>query len=470
MGLIDRFRTFLSLSTVERAAVIPPWPSGVDNFWPFMNFGGNTYPLNQTISFQQEEIADTFDGFAGAYLGNSIVFALMQKRSMLFSEARFQYQRMTKGRPGDLWGDVSLAILEHPWPNGTTGDLLTRAIQHVDLGGNFYAAREREQIHWMRPNWVDIVIGSNSDPDVVAGDFEAEMLGIIYYPGGRYSGRSPKAFAREQIAHWAPLPDPRASYRGMSWLSPIIRDIMGDSAATTHKIKFFENGATPNLVVKRKDTLEKGAFKEWVSLMEAGHAGTANAYKTLYLDSGSDATVVGSHPQQMEFALTQGKAETRMAAASGIHPAVAGLSEGLQGASLNAGNFGAARRLVADSFLRPMWRNFAGSMETIVKPPAGNRLWYDDRDIAFLREDRKDAADIQQIKAQSIRQLVDAGYKPETVVAAVEAEDMSLLRHSGLFSVQLQPPGTTAPAADGTMPTDMPTNGQTPMPPQEAPA
>jgi hypothetical protein len=65
---------------------------------------------------------------------------------------------------------------------------------------------------------------------------------------------------------------------------------------------------------------------------------------------------------------------------------------------------------------------------------AGRALWYDDRDIAFLREDRKDAAEIQQIKAASIRQLVDAGYKPESVIKAVESEDMGLLDHSGLYS------------------------------------
>ncbi len=98
----------------------------------------------------------------------------------------------------------------------------------------------------------------------------------------------------------------------------------------------------------------------------------------------------------------------------------------------------------------------AGSLETIIPPPGGSRLWYDDRDIAFLREDRKDAAEIQQIKAQSIRQLVDAGYEPESVVKAVEAEDMGLLKHSGLYSVQLQPPNSATPKPE-------PTNGIKPM-------
>ena len=75
--------------------------------------------------------------------------------------------------------------------------------------------------------------------------------------------------------------------------------------------------------------------------------------------------------------------------------------------------------------------------------------WYDDRDIAFLREDEKDAADIQSVQAAAIRQLVDAGYEPDSVIAAITAGDLARLKHSGLYSVQLQPPGTIAPPSNG---------------------
>ena len=90
----------------------------------------------------------------------------------------------------------------------------------------------------------------------------------------------------------------------MSWLSPLVREIMADSAATSHVLRFYENGATPNLVIKRPEDIGPDAFKAWVTMMEAGHAGEANAYKTLYLSSGADATVVGANLRQLDFALT----------------------------------------------------------------------------------------------------------------------------------------------------------------------
>jgi hypothetical protein len=98
--------------------------------------------------------------------------------------------------------------------------------------------------------------------------------------------------------------------------------------------------------------------------------------------------------------------------------------------------------------MRPLWRNAAGSLAQLVNVPAGAELWYDDRDIAFLREDRRDAAEIQGVQSRTIRQLVDAGYEPKSVTAAVMAEDYSLLTHTGLYSVQLQKPGATQTPPD----------------------
>ena len=58
----------------------------------------------------------------------------------------------------------------------------------------------------------------------------------------------------------------------------------------------------------------------------------------------------------------------------------------------------------------------------------------------------------QQMQAATIKSLIDAGFKPDTAVAAVQAGDYSLLVHTGLYSVQLQPPGTSfAPKSSGEL-------------------
>jgi len=241
----------------------------------------------------------------------------------------------------------------------------------------------------------------------------------------------------------------------MSWLTPVLREIQSDGAATAHKLKFFENAATPNLSVSLADTVTPAQFEEFVEKMDAAHGGFQNAYKTLYTAGGADVTVIGADMKQIDFKSTQGAGETRIALAAGIHPAVAGLSEGMQGASLNAGNFAAARRQTADIEFAHLWGNVAASLEVLVPPPPSSRLRIDTRDIPFLREDEKDAAEIEQLRQTTITGYVKEGFTAKSSVAAVDAQDVTLLEHTGLVSVQLQVPGSDpADAGDASTPAE----------------
>jgi hypothetical protein len=120
----------------------------------------------------------------------------------------------------------------------------------------------------------------------------------------------------------------------------------------------------------------------------------------------------------------------------------------MQGSSLNAGNFSAARRSTADTCFRPMWRDAVGSLANIATVPSDAELWYDDRDIAFLREDAQEEAQIFATKMSAIRQGVDGGFIPESVIEAADALDVTL-EHSDLLSVQLLPPGQGSASDSG---------------------
>jgi phage portal protein BeeE len=399
------------------------------------------------LGSKEEEIPPSFQGYVEhAYRENGIVFACMLVRMMLFSEARFQFRRIKDGRPGELFGTDALSILEKPWHGATTGDLLSRVIQDADLAGNFFGtvrgAGRNKRIVRLRPDWVTIILGSHSEPnsDIGAWDLDTEVIGYVYQPGGKAGGQDVEYLLREEVVHFAPIPDPLASFRGMSWLTPVIREIMGDKAATTHKLSYFENGASPNLVVSFDKDMNPDELKKWLEAFEENHAGAANAFRTLILASGASADKIGSDMKEVDFKKVQAAGENRIAVASGLSGIIVGLSEGMEAATL--ANYGQARRRDADVTMRPLWRNMAGSFSTIIDVPGGAELWFDERDISFLQEDLKDEAEIQHKEAITIRQYVDAGFTSESAVAAVESGDLNRLVHTGLFSVQLQPPGT----------------------------
>ncbi len=419
----------------------------LDQWASYFDYGGLSYPFMPTTMMggdKSEEPPATFEGYVQAgYRSNGVIFACMLARMAVFSEARFQFRQIRNGRPGDLFGTPSLGLLEKPWTNGTTGDLLSRMIQDADTAGNFYAARRSATaIRRMRPDWVTIVLGSDQPPDTSEAQLDAEVIGYIYHPGGKTSSYEPIPLLPEEVAHFAPIPDPAARYRGMSWLTPIIRELMADQAMTTHKLKFFENGATINQAVTLDPSVRSEAFDAWVAKFRAHHEGLEQAYKTLFLGGGATITQVGADLAQATFKVVQGHGETRIAAAAGTPPVIVGLSEGLEAATYS--NYAQARRRFTDGTIRPLWRNAAGSLSTIIDVPRDAELWYDDRDIPFLQEDIKDAAEHQQRQAISIKTLVDAGYEADSVTDAIVSGDLKRLKHSGLFSVQLQKPGDGA--------------------------
>ena len=407
----------------------------------------------------KETIDSSFEGYVdGAYKANGVIFACILARMLVFSEARFQYQRFEKGRPGDLFGDNSLSLLENPWPNGTTGELLSRMEQDASLAGNFYATTVGQgadrRIRRLRPDWVTIITGSPSDDPY---DVNAQVIAYVYQPQGG-TRRDAMTLLPEQVVHFSPIPDPGAQWRGMSWLTPVLSEIQSDSAGTKLKKKFFEHGTVAGIVVTYDPNIVKTReqFTAAVEAYKQAHAGVDNAWKTIHLGSGSDAKALGVDLKQLDLKAVQGAGETRIAAAAGVGAIIGRFSEGMQGSSLNQGNYNSAKRQFADMTIRPLWRTAAGALAKFATVPANCRLWYDARDVAFLQEDQKDAAQIEQIKASTIRQLVDGGFEPESVVAAVNAQNMSLLVHTGKLSVQLQEPGADV-SSNGT-------NGREPEP------
>lgn len=381
----------------------------------------------------------------GSYDANSVVFALESKRILVFSEARFQWQQLTGGRPGNLFGTQALAILETPWPGATTRDLLAIAELDIATAGNSYWTHDPGDPNYLLrldPNCMRILTEAAVDP--TTGERVGEqLLGYAYIN----TDRGVTLYAPQDICHWHPYP--QTQFLGRSWISACLPDIQSDDAITRHKNTTLHSGANLGYVVSVDADMTPEQFREFVTVFRQMHDGPENAGKTAFLGSGADVKTVGQTWESLNLKAVQGAGETRIAAASGVHPVVAGLSEGLSGSSLNAGNYSAAKRAFVDSTMRPLWGSFAAAMQALLGTPRSARLWYDDRDIAFLREDVRDQAEIRAADATTIRTLIDAGFAPDAVVDAVMAGELERLAgsHSGLYSVQLQPPGTTAQPA-----------------------
>jgi hypothetical protein len=453
-----------------KSTALVPQRSSIDNWIQNylipaqFNYSGNTYGaggaqalgLTTTMSGQRiQRVSNTLPGYAAALRSSPPAFAAQMVRALVLSQMRFTWRNLsTSPTPRRLFGTSELGVLERPWPKGTTGDLVATMEWHSGLAGNAFVARRPDNtLKVLRPDWCGLLFGSEQDPDEIAATaLDGRLLGLVYQNGGIGSAYGTiSTLLPDEFAHWSQIPDPECPGIGQSWVTAALAEIEGDRLATVHKQMFYANGATPNLVVKGIPAVTPEAFREIVDTLEAGHAGAANAYKTLYLTAGADATVVGSDLKQLDFKATQGASETRIAMLGRVPAPLLGISEGLAGSSLNAGNFGMARRVFADSWMYPSMQDLAASLESILTVPRNPRtgrqdaeLWFDTSDMPILREDAKDQADITRTDAQTIGGLVRDGYTSDSAVLAVTTRDMTKLVHTGLVSVQLQPPGTVA--------------------------
>jgi len=379
---------------------------------------------------------------------NPVVAAAIHARMLVFSEARFRWQPFVDGRPGDMFGNQELEVVESPWLHANTGDLLSRMLVDADLYGNSYWVRRRNVRggdELVRLDPVRTLVLTGDVDDVSSGRPYGKRL--VGYAVIDDQNEELAFFPAEEVAHFKPLPDPSHEFRGRTWLSTVLDDVDGDNMLSTYKHSFMRNSATPNLVVSFDPSVTKEAFETFTSKMDASHKGLDKAFKTLYLGGGADVKVVGANFDQLNLKAVQGAGETRIAAAAGVPASYLGISEGLAGSALNSGNYVAARRRFADGTIRPLWRSAAGALQSVLSlPDPSVRLWYDDRDVAFLQEDVKDAADIKSVEALTIESLIRSGFTPESSVEAVTSGNYTALEHNGLFSVQLQPPTDDQPA------------------------
>lgn len=409
----------------------------------------------------RETLEHSFEGYAaGAGKASAVVFGAFYARLRHYAQATFAWENLASRQ---LFGNPELLPIEQPWPTGTTSDMLAWMEVDATFAGNSYwtftddagrfgrAARgPSRRLTRMRPDWVWIVIGSNSDDPFA---LDARPVAFIYWPrvagGASAFGASTEqvTLLPSEVAHYAPVPDPEARFRGMSWITPVLREVAADRAATQHKLRFFERGASLQTVVSLDKDVSVQAFDEFVERFRATHEGTDNAFKTLFIGGGADVTTTSANLSELDYKNVQGGGETRILMAAGVHPVVAAASEGMQGSSLNAGNYKAAMRNFADGTLTHLWTVTAASLQNLVRPPSGARLWIDRGQLPFLAEDAKDQAEIRQMQATVLRTLADAGWKPDAAAEFLRSGDLGALigQHSGLFSVQLQPPGSTLP-------------------------
>lgn len=407
--------------------------------WSWTPNGGNEALTHSFASYVED-----------GYKRNGVVFAVQIARLNLFSQGELKFRNNSDKR---IFGTEALALLERPWPGGTTADLLARMEQDVSFAGNAYVRRAApDMLERLRPDLVDVVS--------VEDDSGARMVvGYTYWRDGRGSHEEPEFFDVADVAHWSPIPDPMRAFVGMSWLTPVTREIDSDAAMIDYKQAFFDNAATPNMLVRYPVPLDSERAETISRRIAARHGGASNAWRTMVIDQGADVSMIGSSFEQMAFAAVQAAGENRICIAAGVPAQVVGISAGLDAGTF--ANYEQAFKAFANSTMSYNWQSCAAALQKLVAVPSGARLWVDLSDVPALQDAETARAEAAMTSATAIQVLINSGFVADAAVTAVNAGDLALLlgQHTGLVSVQMQAPGeaASAPSARSATP-DWPTD------------
>jgi phage portal protein BeeE len=440
MSLLSRLWT--AGGTIQRRTAPAP-VEGRDMSWAayqaLFSYGGSMYSTAPFRSFNGDYI-----------LGSSApAHAVLDRRASVLGEARPTFQRYKQGKPTELFSTPELEVLKTPWAGGTFRQLICICESDVAAHGNSYWVRSGVELIRLDPEHVTVVAGAIEIDGVEIGK---RLLGYVVQ---RNSGNG-IVLEPGDVAHYRPGVSVCEPFRGESWLAAVAADASSDIELTRYKGNFLKNGAMPGLAVTYEPTVDMTQLEQFVGVFADKFTGAMNAGKVMHFLGGRDVKTVGATLDQLAFKAVQGAGETRIASAAGVPATVAGFSEGMQGSSLNAGNYTATRRLFADAKIRPLLGSFCEAFAAVVRVPADARLWYDDAGVSFFQEDVMDAAEIRSRDALTMESFIRSGYTPNSARDAVVEGDHRLLVHTGLVSVQLQPPGTTAtPPSQGT-PNDQP--------------
>lgn len=362
-----------------------------------------------------------------AYSQNSVVFAAILVRLLVFSQATFRLQALDDKH---LFGNTSLSVLEHPFgPDTASGELLVRMEQDISLAGNSYTWQPpgEDFLVRLRPDWTTIVSEIVTVPG--GGRYRRKVGYFVKQPMRGIDDQDKGDFyPAEEVAHWAPVPDPDAAFRGMSWMTPAYRDIKGDDGMGTYKVRYLENAASPNLLIKYAQKLQPGTIDSIRERMQARYGGADNAFKTLVLDQGADVTVIGNSLQQMDFSGVSAAGEQRILADSGVPGVLVGL-EPLRGAGRG---YQESMQKFAGTVMQRNWQSACAVLEKFVDTQGGNRLWFDTSDIPVLRDNEMERAQTALVKAQAMQALRQAGADFASSTTAIESLDFSQLKMSGL--------------------------------------
>jgi len=311
-----------------------------------------------------------------------------------------------------------------------TGQLLREIVQqHVELVGEGYLAVVRPQglnlpveLWPIRPSRMLPV----PDPELF-------LAGWVYRgPSGQ---RIPLGV--DEVIQIR-VPDPNDVYRGQGAVQSLTADIDSARLSAEWNRRFFLNGALPGGVVEVEDELDDAELNKLAAQFRERHQGVRNAHRVAILEGGQKWKDRSVSHEDMQFVALRNVSREVTREAFGISKTMLGLTEDVNRATAEASmmTFARDRR-------RPRLDRWRQALNHELLPMFGRTgvglEWDFDAEIP---DDEQAEAARRKSMTEGARALVEAGYHPDDVAAAM---GLPAMRYVGPPVPPRQQTGGTTP-------------------------
>jgi len=298
-------------------------------------------------------------------LGTNWVYKAIKKNALMHSSATLRLYR-TKGKEKKDWQEIEdhplLDILNSPAPRITRFELFELWSMQDDLCGNVYWLLNGMTSETSEPTGIKCLNPGRVKPIEKDGE-------LVWYEYRPENSASVKKYQLYEIIHFR-NPAPAGGYLGKGPAGASIDSIDGDNWAREWMRRFFEQGASPGLLLG-SNSVEDSVIKTLRESFEERFSGVSKSHKPGVLPHGTTVVYEGKGGRDMEFSELRKQMRDEIVSAFGVPITLLGLGAG---ENLNRATAEAVKASYIESTVFPRLTRHSVFLNELLVPLFGEDL------------------------------------------------------------------------------------------------
>ena len=282
------------------------------------------------------------EGLMKAYSELYSLFGICIRIATAVSEVRWRlYKGSERGERNQITDHSLLRLLDYANEFQTGQEIIELTQLHMDLAGKAYWYLPKNprglpgEVWVMPPHQMQII---PSRTNFIAG--------YTYRLGGETI-----PFKTDEILRFS-MPDPLNPYGGIGYARALAVELDSEQYAGIWNKNFFRNSARPDGYIKYEETLTEDEFEKLRIQWQQQHGGLNRAHKTGILDGGAEYKQISISQKDMDFAQLRKQVRENQLFAFGMPLSVMGITENVNRANAEAGDYTFARWIVKPRLTR----------------------------------------------------------------------------------------------------------------------